>query len=125
MKPGFIYSAIVLGFACLALSSAWSTLFPATSSWTAEKEERWTQVKQRMHTLSFVVSGSQPVSMHRGPELGQAKQEYDTLKKEDEQLAAEFQSAADRPSTIAKVLKWFGISLAVVGIIGWYAVKDS
>jgi hypothetical protein len=125
MKAGMIYGAIILGFLCLGLSSAWSTLFPATSSWTAEKEARWTQVKQRMHTHSFVVAGSQPVNMHRGPETGQAKQEYETLKKENEQLKAEFQSAADRPSTISKILKWSGISLAIVGIVGWYAVKDS
>jgi hypothetical protein len=47
------------------------------------------------------------------------------LTEESDQLNAEFQSAYDRPNTISSVLKWAGISLAGIGIVGWYAVKNT
>jgi hypothetical protein len=62
--------------------------------------------------------------MHRGPDLGPIKAEYEQLKQEHELLKSEFESAAVRPNTIAKVLKWTGISLAGIGVIGWYVVKN-
>jgi hypothetical protein len=118
-----VYGAIALGFLLLAASGLWSTLFPATSSWTPEKGTRWGQVKDRLNNLSFIVH--RPASMHRGPDLGPLKAEYEALQREHEQLKSEFESAAIRPNKIAKVLKWTGISLAIVGIVGWYAEKDS
>jgi hypothetical protein len=44
---------------------------------------------------------------------------------ESEQLNAEFQSAYDRPNTISSILKWTGLSLAAIGIIGWYAARNA
>jgi hypothetical protein len=125
MKPA-IFGVISLGLLLLILSGIWVTLFPGTSSWTPEKSAKWTTIKDRVHNLGFIVGNpSGPVSMHSGPDTGQAKQEYDRLKIEDNALATEFQSAHDRPYTVAKFLKWFGISLALIGIIGWYAVNQS
>jgi hypothetical protein len=63
--------------------------------------------------------------MHSGPDIGQAKAEYDKLKIENDQLAAEFSGVYDTPRTLATVLKWTGLSLALVGVIGWYAVSQS
>jgi hypothetical protein len=123
LMKSVVFGSIVLGFLLLVASSLWSTLFPATSSWTPEKGTRWGQVKDRLNTLTYIVH--RPPSMHRGSDLGPLKAEYEQLKQEHEQLKAEFESAASRPNTISKILKWSGISLAIVGIVGWYAVKDS
>jgi hypothetical protein len=122
MKSAVI-GAIAVGFLLLAASGLWSTLFPATSSWTPEKGTRWGQVKDRLNTLTYIVH--RPPSMHRGTDLGPLKAEYEQLKREHEQLKAEFESAAIRPNKIAKVLKWTGISLAAVGVVGWYVVKNN
>lgn len=125
MKQLIVFGAIGLGVLLLVLSGVWPSLFPGTSTWTEEKSVRWTQVKDRLHNLGFVVKNpNQRVSMHSGPETGTAKEEYDRLKKESEELKVEFQSAHDRPNTIAKVFKWTGISLAGLGIVGWYAIKN-
>jgi hypothetical protein len=115
--------AIALGFVLLAASALWSSLFSSSSSWTPEKSERLAHVKDRITNLGSVLA--KPPSMHRGGDLGQLKAELEQLKKENEQLNEEFQSAYDSPRTTAKVLKWSGISLAILGLIGWYAVNQS
>jgi hypothetical protein len=123
MKVFTIFGAIGLGFVLLLASVAWSKLFPATSSWSPEKAARWIEVKNRIYDLSFTIHGrSRP---HGGPDPATAKQEYEELQKENEQLTADFESAASRPNTISSILKWSGVSLAALGIIGWYALKDS
>jgi len=125
-KPGVFFGAIGLGMLLLILSGIWTTLFPGTSSWTQEKSELWMKTKDRLHNLGFVVANpTGHVSMHSGPETGQAKQEYDRLIVESDRFAVEFQSAYDRPRTISAILKWTGISLAVLGIIGLYVVNQS
>ena len=63
--------------------------------------------------------------MHRGPDPAEAKQEYDRLMAEGDQLMAEFQSAYDSPRTVSTILKWTGITLAGLGILGWLAVRES
>ena len=126
MKSAVVLGAISLGFALLLMSGLWSTLFPATSTWTTEKAERWSEVKHRLHNLSFVVHAPPGrTKMYGGPDPAQAKQEYDQLDKEEKVLSAEFQSAYDRPNTIATFLKWTGITLAGLGILGWLAVRES
>ena len=124
MKLGIVFGLIGLGFLLLVLSGFWSTLFPATSSWTDEKANRSSEIKSRLHNLAFIVNAP-PSSLHSGSDLGTLKAEYEQLKKENEQLNADFESAANSPKTMSKYLKWSGISLAAVGIIGWYAVKQS
>ena len=123
MKSGIALGVVGFGLMLLVFSSIWSTLFPPTSSWTPEKASRISEVKARLNDLSFVINDPRH-SMHSGPDRGELKAEADTLLKEFEQLKADFESATERPQIAAKVLKWTGISLAIVGIIGWYAVKN-
>jgi hypothetical protein len=119
-----VFASIALGFVLLIGSGLWTTLFPGTNSWTPEKGSRWGQVKDRLNTLSFIVH--RPAgTMHAGQDIGPLKAEYAQLQKEHEQLKAEFETASTRPNVIAAVLKWTGISLAALGIVGWYAVKNS
>jgi hypothetical protein len=100
-------------------------VFPGTSSWTPERSAEWTKIKDRLHTLSFIVgtTAANP-SMHSGSDPAEAKKEYDELKVKHEALSAEFYSIHDRPIAIARILKWAGISLAILGIIGVYAVNQ-
>jgi len=137
MKGVPVFGAIALGFLLLVLSSIWSTLFPATSVWTDAKAERRAEVQDRIHNLRFLLlNQSNPRSFHShapievtGPRMRRdsvaLQAELAELMQESEQLNAEFQSAYDRPNTISWILKWAGISLAAIGIIGWYAVKNS
>jgi hypothetical protein len=123
MKSSVLLVAICLGFVLLASSFLWTTLFSAKSSWTPEKAERWSQVKSRLYDLGFLMNTK--VRMHAGPDPATLRTEYEELEKENQLLAAEFSSVSSRPHKIANLLKWSGIALAVVGIIGWYAVKES
>jgi len=123
MKPAIIFGAIGLGFVLLVLSSVWSTLFPARATWSEDKATRWRDVKSEIYNLGFVINRKN--SMHGGQDRGAAMAKYHELKMENEQLTSDFESAANRPNIIARALKWSGIVLAAVGIVGWFAVRDS
>src|SRR4051812_15299363 len=98
MKASVFAGLIAFGMVLFGLSGLWTTLFPATSSWTPEKSARSSKIGERIHNLAFIVNAPKP-SMHSGQDLGQLKAEFEQLKKEDEQLKAEFSSATDKPKT--------------------------
>lgn len=123
MKSTMVFGVIGLGLFLLALSALWNTLFPATAKWTPEKQARAAEVKGKLHNLAFVVNSPRP-NLQAGQDLGQLKAEYEALRKEQKQLDAEFSAAAETPQTVSKVLKWSGLSLAAIGIIGWYAINQ-
>ena len=119
------YGLIGLGFLLLVLSSAWVSMFPGTSSWTMEKDARWSQVKNRLHVLRIVVgNGETSPGMRTAPNIASAKKELEALKQENERLAAEFEGIQSQPHTVSRILKWAGVSLAALGIVGWYVMKD-
>lgn len=126
MKSAIVFAMIGLGLLMVALSGVWTSLFPGSSAWTDEKAKHWSEVKDRLNALSPIVNavpGRQ--KMHGGPDPIQAKAEFEKLKAENEQLAADFTGTYNAPRTTSAVLKWGGISLAVVGLIGWYAVNQT
>ena len=125
MKSAIVLGMTGLGLLMLVLSGVWVSMFSGTGGWTNEKAKHWSDVKDRMNNLSPIVnapSGKQPP---RGVDPAKAKAEFDELKKENEQLAAEFTGNYNSPRTTATVLKWGGISLVAVGLIGWYVVKNA
>jgi hypothetical protein len=125
MKSAIVFGVMGIGLLLLILSGLWNSMFTGTSSWTPEKSQRLAEIRNQLHNLAFVVNEpTGKVSMHSGPDRGAAKQKYEELKTESDALRAEFQSAHDSPKSTARILKWTGISLVGVGIIGWYAVKN-
>jgi hypothetical protein len=124
MKPVIALGAVVVGFALLAASSVWGKIFPPTQSWTLEKADRMSKVKASINDVGAALYKAKQ-RIHAGPDPGPLQAEYDALIKEFDQLKREFESAAERPQTASAFLKWTGISLAVLGLVGWYAVKDS
>lgn len=121
MKVG-IGIAVVLGLAMVLLSTVWSSISGARSSWTDEKATRSADVKARLPYLGAIVNSP---GKHSAAEVQKAKAEFDTLMAENQQLNEEFTAAAETPHTTAKILKWGGIALACVGLVGWYAVNQS
>jgi hypothetical protein len=119
-----VAAVIGVGFVLFALSALWTTIFPPQARWTEEKAKRSADVKTRLHNLAFIVNAPKP-SLQKGQDLGELKAEFEQLKKENQQLNADFESAAETPQTISKVLRWSGIGLAAIGLIGYYAVNQS
>jgi hypothetical protein len=125
MKLSIAPALAVFGIALLLLSALWSHLFSGSSQWTLDKDKRLNEVNGRLHTLHFMIGqGEARASMHGGPDLVKAKEELAELSKEKEELSAEFMGIQRRPQLVSKALKWTGISLAVLGIIGCYAVSQ-
>ena len=126
MKQTVVFVLIAIGLLLVVLGALWQSMFTGAASWTLEKDARWTEVKDRLHVLRFTIGdGERRASMHGGPDLAKAKTELNTLKEENDRLTDEFNGIRERPSTMSKILKWSGISLAIVGLIGWYAVNQS
>jgi hypothetical protein len=125
MKFAITLGIASLGFLLLVLSALWAHVFTGSSQWTLEKDTRWKEVKNRVHVLQFTVGqGEARASMHGGPDLLKAKEELAALSKENDELTADFQGIQRRPQIVSTTLKWTGISLAVHGIIGYYAVNQ-
>lgn len=126
MKSMIAFGVLGVGLLLLAVSVLWSALSIGSSAWSPEKGQRWTEVKDRIHNLSFMINGPpNRLSKRGGPDMAALKQEYDALKKENEELKVQFESAYNSPRTASSVLKWTGISLAGLGIVGWLAVRNS
>src|SRR5262245_28460058 len=124
MESAGAVGIVGLGFLLIAMSGIWTTLFTGASSWTPEKSARSSEIKNRLHNLSFIVNSPKP-NLQRGDDIGKLKAEYVQLVKENGELNAEFASATEGPKTVSKILKWGGISLAVLGMVGWYAISNT
>jgi hypothetical protein len=124
MKSAIVFGLVGIGILLLILSGLWTSMFSGTSIWTPEKAARSGKVKDRLYTLAFTLNSPKP-NMQAGQDLGAMKAEYEDLKKENDSLNADFKSATESPKTVASMLKWSGISIAAVGLIGWYAVNQS
>jgi hypothetical protein len=126
MKTAVVFGLMGFGFLLLVLGLSWPRMFPGTSAWTLEKETRLSEVSDRMHLLSFTVGKAEArPNMHGGPDVAKAKAELEALKKENAELTAQFRGIENRRDLTSTVLKYSGISLAVLGVIGWYAVNQS
>ncbi len=125
MKPAIVFGLIALGSLLLVLSGVWTTISTGKSVWTPEKAARSSEIKSRLYNLAFVLNSPGGPSMHSGQDLGVMQAEYEQLRKENDQLNADFKSASNGPKTTSTILKWSGISIVAVGIVGWYAVKQS
>lgn len=126
MKGIVTASLISLGVLLVVVSSVWASMFPGTSSWTPEKAERLTELRRTLHNLA-IAAGSQAneVNPRVAKNPATAKAEYDRLKPECDRLLEEVKTASTRPNRTASMLRWTGISLAGVGLVGWYAVRQS
>src|ERR1700741_1706109 len=103
MKSTIVFGTMGAGFALLALSFMWTTFFPPTQRWTEEKALRMSAVKERLSNLGPVLNS--PARMHAGQDLGQLKAESIELEKEFQSLKADFESATEKPKTVAGIFK--------------------
>lgn len=112
--------AIALGILMLLLGSIWGSVFGAASNWSNEKATRSAEVKARLAYLGGIIKSDK----RSATDKEKAQPEFDALTAENLQLNDEFTSVAETPHTVAKVLRWSGISVAALGLIGWYAVNQ-
>jgi hypothetical protein len=126
MKSAVVFGLIGVGLLLLFASGVWVAIFPGTSKWSPEKDQRLSEVGTRLHVLRFKIGTAEAnPSMHGGPDLIQAKAELASLTEENKSLTDEFRGIQAKPHTVSKFMKWSGISMALVGIIGWYAISQS
>ena len=116
MKSAFPLAAVVLGIFLLLASALWGRLFPPTRSWTEEKSNRLSELGSETNRLKFaLVQSRQRVSMHAGQNPAEVKEAYDKVREEYDLLHQDFESARERPKTAAKIFRWSGIGLVLIG----------
>lgn len=122
MKASGWLGLLAAGMLLLITGGLWSSLFRGTAGWNLEKAARQSELKDRLHNLGYQVDAvAQRPGVYGSTEGGPVIEEYKRLKAEFDRLNSDLQTAQDRPKTIAGVLKWSGISLALISIVGWYA----
>jgi hypothetical protein len=96
----------------------WGVLFPASRSWTVEKNARMSELSEKGHILGgqLDVAKRRP-NMHGGRSAAELEAEYKQVTEELTQLREEFESKRDTPKTMASYLRWSGIAFVVAGAI--------
>jgi hypothetical protein len=110
--------AVCLGVLFLLVSLVWGVLFPASRSWTVEKNARMSELSEKGHILGGQLdSAKRRPNMHRGPSAAELEVEYKKVSEELAQLREEFENKRDNPKTMASYLRWSGIAFVVAGAI--------
>ncbi|MEQ8209123.1 MAG: hypothetical protein RH917_04760 [Lacipirellulaceae bacterium] len=115
--------AVGLGVILLLASFLWSTIFPATATWTEEKNARMVELQNNAHKLLYLAESARSKPKYDGPTPEEARAKFDEAKAELDTLKAEFESIRDRPNTVATYLKWIGSGAVLLGAIGVMAAR--
>jgi hypothetical protein len=132
------FAAILVGLVLLAFSTIASSIFNGRSMWTEELANRRTSNQQRIFGLQAQLiarksGGSAALQSHASPEDVPAaagkdsaalQADLDALKAQQQTLNDQFNAAHNRPSKFGGALRWSGIILAALGILGWYAANQ-
>jgi hypothetical protein len=113
--------AVVLGLVLLVGSATWAILFPATNSWTQDRNERMSELSRKAHNLGGELDTAQRRPSMHSRSAADIEAEYNQVKEELAQLRGEFESKRDGPKTMATILRWTGIACVAVGAFVSYA----
>ncbi len=123
MKSKLCIVAAGLGLALVVLSLMWGMLFPPEDIWTVDKSRRMSELTERAHLLHIKVKKAQ-----RQPLTASAGQDAEEYRKVTEELAAlklELESAKSRPETMTLGLRWGGLLLTALGLVGFRLIGGS
>lgn len=107
--------AILLGLVLLAGSFTWALLFPASRSWTPEKDAEMSELSRKGHNLGGELDSVQRHPSMHGRSVAEIEAEYNQVKEEMTELRAKFESNRDGPKTMATILRWVGVACVVIG----------
>ena len=122
----FPLAAIGIGLILLVGSGLWPVLFPATRTWTDEKSRRLKELAAQEQLLL----GKLEIAQHRpkmtgGQNPAMMKEQADEIRTEREALQAELTAATTGPEKMSSMLKWSGIVVLALGIVGHLATKEA
>jgi len=110
--------ALGLGVLLLLASFLWSSLFPATASWTEAKNGRMVELQNEAHKLLYLAERARSRPQIDGPSPEEARAKFEEAKAELDTLKAEFEGIRDSPQTIATYLQWAGSVAILLGGVG-------
>lgn len=118
--------AVGLGILFLIVSLVWGLLFPASRSWTVEKNTRMSELSEKGHVLGGQIDAAKRrPNMHGGRNAADLEVEYKQVTEELAQLREEFESKRDSPKTMATYLRWSGVAFVVAGAIIVFANREA
>jgi hypothetical protein len=117
-----------LGVFLIVLSLVWTLIFPVTQQWTPERAEEYREVGLRLHNLSIQVGSAGRNPATRDQELAQLeslRKEKQEAQRRWEELQEELAAAKQRGQGVKSALRWTGAAMAVLGMVGWLATRES
>jgi hypothetical protein len=115
---------MILGMVCLAASFFWTVVSPSSSGWTPEKAVRMGELTGEVHAMMFQVQAvSTSPKMHAGQNPAELKAQLQEKEKELAQLREEFEGKRDGPTATARILRWTGIAVIVIGAVAMAATR--
>lgn len=126
MKKYLPASTLVLGIAMVALSFAWSTLFPATNAWNEDKSRRLAELGGEVNLLRFeIVESEQNPSRDPRKETNYLKAQYQSKLQQYNDLQSEFEGARDLPAAASNFLLYAGAAVAALGALAFFVANRS
>ena len=117
MKQVSLGAAIVGGL-MFVLSLLWGFMFPPGSGWTQEKASRMSELSKRAHVLHMKVKMNEKNPGRAGEDAGAVAQEYREVTAELKSLKEELESKKKSPQLVTKVLRFAGLIVGVLGLVG-------
>ena len=126
MKLGISYGVMGLGALLLVTSIAWPMVFPSTSYWDQADEDQLEEIQSKVHNLSYLVAqAEQQTDPRKNKMSGEKMMEYRELKVKAQEMLDERDAAIQRPGFISSLLRYTGLGGLVVGVIGYYVVREA
>lgn len=116
--------AVALGVVLLIVSVAWAFLFPMSSMWTTEKNDRMSELSVQAHKLGGELDAAQRRPSMHARSAADIEVEYKQVTGELTQLREEFEGKRDRPKTTASLLRWSGIAFVAAGAFIVFASRS-
>jgi uncharacterized coiled-coil DUF342 family protein len=99
-------------------------MFPASSSWPQEKNERMSELSRKAHNLGGEVDVARRRPSMHGRNPAELEAEYKQVTEELTQLREEFQGKQSRPKTMSSIMRWSGVAFIIAGGLIVFAQKD-
>ncbi len=116
MTSKLLIVAAALGLVLVVMSLLWGVFFPPEDTWTVDKSHRMSELTERAHLLHIKVKKAERKPLTA--DSGRDAEEYRAVTTEFATLKSELESAKSRPETVTLGLRWGGLLLTAIGLLG-------
>lgn len=118
----FAVGLISCGLILLGVSYAWNLIVPQEAVWSSEQALENADASAGLHEMTHIAAHSD-ISKDADAKKQQVKDELAAAQQRFETSRSDLDRARDVRQTTAQVLRWTGISIAVIGVMRYLAIR--